>query len=128
MRLLLDTHILLWKAITPGRLTTAMRETLDDPANLFFFSTASIWEIAIKQSLGRGDFDADPRRLRQGLLQDAYTELPVLGEHAIAVAALPQIHKDPFDRMLVAQAMVEGIDLLTVDRQLARYQGPVRLF
>ena len=128
MRGLLDTHILLWKAILPIRLTIELRQVLDDPGNEFLFSTASIWEIAIKQSLGRADFDADPSELRRGLLEDGYAELPVLGEHAVAVQGRPRIHKDPFDRMLVAQAIVEGVELLTVDAQLARYPGPIRVF
>lgn len=128
MRGLLDTHILLWKAILPVRLPVELRQAMDDPGNEFLFSTASIWEVAIKQSLGRADFDADPRELRRGLLADGYVELPVLGEHAVAVLGLPPIHKDPFDRMLVAQATVEGVELLTVDARLARYPAPIRVF
>ncbi len=128
MRCLLDTHILLWKAIAPRRLTNELRAKLDDPDHVFVFSTASIWEVAIKQALGRNDVDADPYELRGGLLQDGFIELPVLGEHAVAVASLPAIHGDPFDRMLLAQAMVEQIELFTVDRQLARYGGPIRVF
>ena len=128
MRLLLDTHVLLWAKANPERMSFDLHALIADPANEPLFSTASIWEVAIKQSQRREDFRVDAAVLRRSLLESGYTELPVLGEHAIAVAALPQIHQDPFDRMLVAQAMVEGIDLLTVDRQLARYQGPVRLF
>ena len=128
MRGLLDTHILLWIGIIPKRLPTELRRYLDDPENELLFSTASIWEIAIKHSLGREDFQAEPSLLRRNLLDDGYVELPVSGEHAVAVAALPPIHRDPFDRMLVAQAIAEGVELLTVDQQLARYPGPIRVF
>ncbi len=91
------------------------------------FSPASLWEVAIKRGLPRDDFQADPRLLRRGLVDNDYAELPITAEHAIAVDGLPPIHKDPFDRMLVAQSMVEGITLLTVDAIVARYPGPVRL-
>lgn len=128
MRMLLDTHILLWKAIVPNRLPAELRQIMDEPENEFLFSTASLWEIAIKQSLGRDDFDADPSRLRRELIEERYVELPVLGEHAIAVVDLPHIHKDPFDRLLVAQAIVEGVELLTADARMGRYPGPIRVF
>jgi PIN domain nuclease of toxin-antitoxin system len=128
MQGLLDTHILLWIGITPSRIPTELRQYLEQRDNELLFSTASIWEIAIKHSLGREDFQAEPSVLRRNLLSDGYVELPVSGEHAVAVATLPRIHRDPFDRMLVAQAIVEGVELLTVDGLLARYPGPVRLF
>jgi PIN domain nuclease of toxin-antitoxin system len=89
-------------------------------------SSASLWEVAIKSGLGRPDFQVDSRLLRRGLLDNGYTELPILSEHAVAVMDLPPIHKDPFDRMLVAQATISGIDLLTVDEIVARYPGPIR--
>ena len=91
------------------------------------FSVASLWEVAIKASLGRHDFKADAALLRRGLIENGYLELPVAGEHATAVAALPMLHRDPFDRLLVAQAQVEGILLLTSDPLVAAYQGPIRL-
>ena len=90
------------------------------------FSAASLWEIAIKSSLGREDFRADARLLRRGLLDNGYDELAVGGDHAVAITNLPPIHKDPFDRMLVAQSAVEGILLLTADPVVAQYPGPVR--
>jgi PIN domain nuclease of toxin-antitoxin system len=90
------------------------------------FSAASLWEVAIKRGLGRSDFRVDPRLLRRGLLDNGYSELPITSEHAVAVDGLPPIHKDPFDRMLVAQAMVEGVALLTADPLVAQYPGPVR--
>jgi PIN domain nuclease of toxin-antitoxin system len=86
-----------------------------------------VWEVAIKRGLGRSDFQADPRLLRRGLLDNGYDELPVLSEHVIAIDGLPLIHKDPFDRLLVAQAIVEGITLLTADSIVAEYRRPVRL-
>ncbi len=127
MKLLLDTHLLLWAAGMPERLSAPARSLLEAPDNEIFFSAASLWEIAIKRSLGRDDFQLDVRLLRRGLLDNGYSELPVGSEHAVAVASLPAIHKDPFDRMLVAQAMVEGISLLTSDSVVAQYPGPVRL-
>jgi PIN domain nuclease of toxin-antitoxin system len=93
---------------------------LRDPAT-------GVWEVAIKRGLGRSDFQADPRLLRRGLLDNGYTELPILSDHVVAVDSLPPIHKDPFDRLLVAQATVEGITLLTSDSLVAEYPGPVRL-
>lgn len=126
MKLLLDTHLLLWAAGEPDRLSANARTLIDAPENELFFSAASLWEIAIKRGLGRGDFQVDARLLRRGLLDNGYSELPIGSEHAVAVDSLPSIHKDPFDRMLVAQAMVEGITLLTTDSLVAQYPGPVR--
>lgn len=126
MKLLLDTHLLLWAAGKPSQLPRAARTLLSSPGNELFFSAASLWEIAIKQGLGRKDFQVDARLLRRGLLDNGYIELPVTGEHAVAIGNLPPVHKDPFDRILVAQAAVEGIMLLTVDPLVARYPGPVR--
>lgn len=128
MRVLLDTHILLWTASQSARLPAALREVMAQPDAELMFSTASIWEVSIKYSQRRSDFDANPVALRSGLLAVGYVELPVLGEHTLTVAHLPMIHRDPFDRMLLAQAMVEGIELFTVDTQLARYPGPIRVF
>ena len=126
MKLLLDTHILLWAAGEPERLPAAARALVDDPLNELLFSPASLWEVAIKRGLGRSDFRADPRLLRRGLLDNGYGELPIRSEHAVAVDGLPAIHKDPFDRILVAQCLVEGITLLTADPLVAQYAGPIR--
>jgi len=126
MKLLLDTHLLLWAAGEPGRLPAPARALIEDPANELIFSAASLWEIAIKRQLGRNDFRVDPRLLRRGLRDNGYLELPVTSEHALATDSLPPIHKDPFDRILVAQATVEGMVLLTVDPVMARYRGPVQ--
>ncbi|POR53251.1 type II toxin-antitoxin system VapC family toxin [Bosea psychrotolerans] len=126
MKFLLDTHLLLWAAGEPHRLSEEALATIEAPENDLFFSAASLWEIAIKAGLGRNDFSADVRLLRRGLIEHGYRELPIAGEHAIAVEGLPPIHKDPFDRILIAQAMVEGITLLTSDAVVARYAGSVR--
>ena len=126
MKLLLDTQLLLWAASEPMRLKLATRRLLEDPNHDLLFSAASIWEVSIKASLGRDDCDVDPRVLRRGLLDNGYTELPVTGAHAAAVLDLPPHHRDPFDRLLVAQAQVEGITLLTADATVARYPGPIR--
>ena len=126
MKLLLDTHLLLWAAGHPGRLPPAARALLEDLGNELLFSAASLWEIAIKRGLGRADFQVDSRVLRRGLLENGYQELAVTGAHAVAVDGLPPLHKDPFDRILVAQSMVEGIILLTADPLVAQYPGPVR--
>lgn len=126
MNLMLDTHLLLWVAGRPDRLSAVARGLIDDPGNGLVFSAASLWEITIKRGLGRDDFQVDPRLLRRGLLDNDYRELAIASEHVIAIELLPQIHKDPFDRILVAQAMVEGITLLTADPLVARYPGPVQ--
>ena len=126
MTFLLDTHLLLWAAGRPERLSAQARALLEAPQSELFFSAASLWEIAIKRSLGREDFRVDPRWMRRGLLDNGYRELAITSEHAVAIARLPLLHKDPFDRLLLAQADVEGITLLTADAQVAQYPGPVR--
>lgn len=126
MKFLLDTHILLWAAAEPHRLSRNARALIEDSENELLFSPVSIWEIAIKYGLGRKDFQVEPRVFRRALLDQDYTELPLTGAHAASIDTLPTIHKDPFDRLLIAQATVEGIPLLTSDIQVARYAGPVR--
>ena len=126
MKLLLDTHVLVWMTSESRRLSTAARKILGDPANVPVFSVASIWEVAIKVALRRDNFKVDARQVRRTLLDNDFEELPVRGEHAIAVSELPAIHADPFDRLLIAQALVEGITLLTSDATVARYPGPIR--
>ena len=126
MRLLLDTHLLLWAAGSAARLSVAARELIDDPKNELLFSAASLWEIAIKRALRRDDFQLDVRLLRRGLLNNGYRELAVTGEHAVAIEGLPPIHKDPFDRLLIAQSIIEGITLLTSDGLVAQYPAPVQ--
>lgn len=127
MRLILDTHLLLSAAAAPERLPAAAAEMIEDPGNVLVFSAASLWEVAIKAGLGRADFTADAGVLRRGLIENGYEELPVSAMHACAVAALPALHRDPFDRMLVAQALIEGLTLLTADEALRGYPGAVRV-
>ena len=126
MNLLLDTHLLLWAASEPQRLTAKARTLLLDPANHLLFSAASLWEISIKNGLERSDFNVDPRRLWRMLVINGYRELPVTSEHTVAVNDLPHLHKDPFDRILVAQARVEGLTLLTADKMVAKYGDGVK--
>ncbi len=125
MKVLLDTHVLLWAAGVQARLTDEARGLIEDPDTELIFSAASIWEVAIKTGLGRDDFRVDARLLRRGLLENGYTELAITGSHAVAVDSLPPLHKDPFDRILVAQARVEGITLLTADPAVASYGGSI---
>ncbi|MGA7218867.1 MAG: type II toxin-antitoxin system VapC family toxin [Candidatus Sulfotelmatobacter sp.] len=127
MKILLDTHLLLWAAGKPNRLSASAKKLLNNPANELLFSAASLWEVAIKRGLGRRDFQADPRLLRRGLLDNGYTELPILSDHVVVLDSLPPIHEDPFDRLLLAQATVEGITLLTSDSVVAEYRGPARM-
>jgi PIN domain nuclease of toxin-antitoxin system len=126
VRLLIDTHLLLWAAAVSKRLPSSARKLINDPANDLYVSAASLWEIAIKSARGNPEFRVDPRLFRNNLLANGYFELPITSEHAIATYSLPPLHKDPFDRLLIAQATVEGITLLTADRQVAKYPGPIR--
>jgi PIN domain nuclease of toxin-antitoxin system len=126
VKLLLDTRLLLWAAGQPDRLSATARKLIDNLENELLFSAASLWEVAIKRRLGRSDFQVDLRLLRRGLLDNGYGELPIVSDHVVATESLPSIHKDPFDRVLVAQATVEGITLLTTDSLVAQYPGPVR--
>ena len=126
MDLLIDTHLILWAAGSPSRLSHKARVLIQNEENTLRFSAASIWEIAIKASLGRSDFRVEPRILRRGLLENGWLELPITSEHVVAIDALPNIHKDPFDRLLVAQASEEGLLLITSDAALAEYSGPIR--
>jgi PIN domain nuclease of toxin-antitoxin system len=127
VKLLLDTHLLIWAAESIESLPPGARALMAAPENDLVFSVASLWEIVIKCGLKRPDFRVDARVLRRGLIDNGYHELPILSEHAVAVDALPPIHKDPFDRLLIAQATIEGITLLTDDTTVAKYPGPVQL-
>ncbi|MXW92722.1 MAG: type II toxin-antitoxin system VapC family toxin [Rhodospirillaceae bacterium] len=127
MSLLLDTHILLWAAGPSNRLSPEVVTRLEAPEEQLIFSVVSLWEIAIKSSRGRDNFRVDGAELRQVLLAAGYDELQVTGPHALETAALPAIHNDPFDRLLIAQAWCEGVTLLTADSKVARYPGPIEL-
>lgn len=126
MKLLLDTHLLLWAAGDPKKLSPKARKLISDMNNELVFSSASIWEVAIKRTLGRADFQVDSRLWRRGLIDNGYLELPIFSSHAVAVESLPPIHKDPFDRLRIAQSLVEGITLLTRDARVAQYGGCIQ--
>ena len=123
MKLLLDTHMLLWAAA--GTLPREAEALVADPDSTLYFSPASIWEIGIKKSLGRSDFKVDPEVLWRGLVDSYYQELPITTLHTLAVNDLPTVHKDPFDRILLAQAKSEGISFVTSDHTLREYSGPI---
>jgi PIN domain nuclease of toxin-antitoxin system len=127
VNLLLDTHLLLWAAARDDMMSPEADHLVKDPENRLWFSAASIWEVAIKRALGRADFRTEAATLRAGLLANGYEELPIEGRHVVAVAALPPLHGDPFDRLLVAQAQAEALGLVTADRRLAAYGASVRL-
>ncbi len=127
MRLLLDTRVLLWTIAESRRLSAAARALIGEPDNELTFSSASLWEVAIKAGRGRDDFRIDVSSLRRSLFDNEYAELPMTGAHAVALRSLPAIYRDPFDRMLVAQAIVEGLTLVTSDPAVAKYSGPIRL-
>ena len=126
MNLLLDTHVLLWAAGAPEKLSATARALLEDDDASLWFSAANIWEVAIKSGLGREDFRVEPRRLRRGLLDNGWRELAISSEHAAATVNLPPLHRDPFDRILVAQARVEGVTLITADEMVAQYDHAIR--
>lgn len=126
MKLLIDTHLLLWAAQGAKYLPSAAYQLMRVQANELYFSVASLWEIVIKRSLDRDDFQVDVRVFRRGLLDNGYHELSIQSEHAVAIETLPPIHKDPFDRLLVAQAISEGMTLLTADARVADYPAPIR--
>jgi len=121
MKLLLDTHILLWAAQGSEQLSSKAKALIEDPENQLYFSAASLWEIAIKNKLGRADFKVDLAVLRRNLLDNGFEEIAINSALTIGVDALPNIHKDPFDRMLIAQTAVEGITLMTADSVVAGY-------
>lgn len=127
MKYLLDTHLLIWASSDSKQLSRKAREFIENTENALFFSALSIWEIAIKTSLGRADFALNVHQFRRGLLDAGYEEIPLTSNHALHLQNLPHLHKDPFDRMLVAQATSEGIVLLTADKTIAAYAGPIQL-
>jgi len=125
MKLLLDTQMLLWAMIWPERLPEKAVRLIDNPDNTLFFSPASLWEVSIKNALNKPAFQVDARMLRKRLLDCGYEELIITGLHTVATGDLPQLHKDPFDRMLLAQSKIDGIKLLTCDDKIAEYPAPV---
>ena len=123
---LLDTQLLLWWAADPKRLPAGFAESLNNPDQPVVFSVVSLWEVAIKASLGRPDFQVDALALRKGLRAKGFSELPITAEQVIAVQCLPWIHRDPFDRLLVAVCQIEGLPLFTADESLSRYGPGIR--
>lgn len=126
MKVLVDTQLLIWATTDPDQLPSAGREILEDCVNTVVFSIASIWEVAIKASLRKPGFTIDPAELRNALLANDFSELAVSAPHTFALLALPHIHRDPFDRMLIAQASSEQLILLTRDRTIGQYPGDIR--
>ena len=122
MKVLLDTHLLLWAAGLPERLSPKARSLLEAPDAQLFFSAASLWEIAIKRAARRLRAPAD---LGSRVLASGFEPVPITFAHAEAAGSLPRIHGDPFDRMLVAQAQAERLTIVTVDRGIARYDVDV---
>jgi PIN domain nuclease of toxin-antitoxin system len=127
MKVLLDSHLLVWSAAQTTKLPAETRVFLEDQNNMLFFSSASIWELSVKHALGKGDIPVHPRVLHHALQKQDFHELPLTSQHAFVLETLPLIHKDPFDRILIAQATCEGMLLLTSDETVAKYQGPIRL-
>ena len=127
MNLLLDTHIALWAITDSPRLSATARRHLLNPKATLWVSVASLWEIAIKHSLGRGDMPVSSAQALQHFQASGYRLLPIEVEHTVAVGQLPPLHADPFDRLLVAQAHTEPMHLLTPNAQLAGYGGTVLL-
>ncbi|AIK17069.1 type II toxin-antitoxin system VapC family toxin [Glaesserella parasuis] len=125
MKILLDSHILLWLAWDKKEnLSPQAVELLDDPTSEIYFSLASLWEIAIKSSLGKPDFDIDVEALEQGLIQVGCRMLAIELPHILKQAQYPFIHRDPFDRLLMAQAEVENVFFMTADTMILKYQKP----
>ena len=126
MKLLLDTHTVLWSAINDPQLSQAARVALLNPSNTLYLSSATAWEIVIKHATGKLTLPDTPERfVRQAILQGGYTVLEIALDHTLAVAALPEHHKDPFDRILIAQALHEGLTVLGNDALVARYGVPM---
>src|SRR5215471_9212752 len=126
MRVLLDTHVLLWALAEPRRLDAETRGVIESADAEILFSAASIWEIAIKSGLGRSGLAFDPSEIARAALDTGFTELAVRSNAAALVGQLPLLHRDPFDRVLVAQAIVEPATLYTADQQLVPYSDLVR--
>lgn len=121
MRIILDTNVLIRALIEPNKLSPSARAILEDAEHEVFFSVASVWEIAIKSALGKADFQVSPDEIVESALASGFVELPVRTPAALKVATLPHLHRDPFDRLLVAQAMTEPAQLYTTDNDLIAY-------
>jgi PIN domain nuclease of toxin-antitoxin system len=125
MNLLLDTHIALWAITDHPSLSNRAREWIGHPRNTVWVSAASLWEIAIKHRLGRGDMPVSARQALDYFQRSGYRLLPIEPEHTLALETLPPHHQDPFDRLLVAQALTEPMRLITHDTHVARYSDTI---
>ena len=123
MRVLTDTHILLWALLQPERLDAVRRDVLESPEHQVFFSAVNIWEIAIKRALDRLDLDVEPDVIHRAAVETGFRELPVSAVHAAAVRHLPAHHRDPFERLLIAQALTEPLLLMTDDPLISLYHA-----
>ena len=121
MAYLLDTHIIIWLAHSPEKLSETVRQILMDKKQKVYFSTASIWEIAIKSALNKDNFQINATHLYRHLLNNSYLELPITAEQCLKVGELPQIHKDPFDHLLITQAISHNLTLISCDKSIAKY-------
>jgi PIN domain nuclease of toxin-antitoxin system len=126
-RFLVDTQLLLWNVYGSRKVPARLARLFGDGRHQFFYSAASLWEIAVKAARGQEDFVAEVGEIRDALEENGFHELPVGSQHAVALAALPPIHADPFDRMLIAQAIVEPMALITTDERLAAYPGTIEV-
>lgn len=127
MNYLIDTHLLLWSAAKRDRLPGEAKQLMENPAHQLWFSVVSIWEVVIKRSLNKPGFTIDAGPLRAGLLRSGYLELPIESRNVLGLVGMPFHHADPFDRLLLAQSKSEGMTLLTADRELASYQGAIKI-
>lgn len=122
MRFILDTHVLVWAASEPHKIPARHRNILTDPDNDLAYSVAALWEVVVKNGTRRS-LEVEPRLFQQRLQENGYTEIPIIAEHAFAVSRLPRIHGDPFDRILIAQALVEDRILVTANLKMLQYPG-----
>jgi PIN domain nuclease of toxin-antitoxin system len=127
VRILVDTHVLIWALMEPGRLSLEVSGQLTSRSNDVMFSAVSIWEIAIKTALGRTDFRVSPRQIAAEAVRVGFSELPLVSDAAAQVADLPIVHRDPFDRLLVVQALAEGARLFTADAELQPYSELIHI-
>lgn len=127
MKYLLDTHLLLWASTNSVRLPSGAAAIIANRDNQLWMSVISLWEVAIKNAQRKPDFPYEPEQLRMGLLMNGYEELKMESRHVLALKNLPRTHTDPFDRLLVSQAITEGMFFLTADRKLSGYGARVIL-
>ena len=127
MKLLVDTQLLIWVTLKPEKLSSVVQAQFDDANNQLWFSVTSLWEVAIKRGRNHANFTIEAGALRESLFDAGFQELPIQSNHIFSLTGLPHIHKDPFDRLILAQAIAENMVLLTTDHVLASYPGPIKL-